>query len=78
MLAILTPASRAAVESGHPEEMLAAALCVIALLVSDRRPLWAGVALGLALATKQWAVLAVSRFFFQLRAGGFFMWRWLR
>ncbi len=59
VLAILTPASRAAVESGHPEEMLAAALCVTALLLSDRRPLWAAVALGLALATKQWAVLAV-------------------
>ena len=59
VLAVLTPASRAAVESGHPEEMLAAALCVTALLLSDRRPLWAAVALGLALATKQWAVLAV-------------------
>ena len=59
VLAVLTPASRAAVESGHPEELLAAALCVAALLLSERRPLWAAVALGLALATKQWAVLAV-------------------
>jgi Glycosyltransferase family 87 len=59
VLAIATPASFAAVKAGHPEELLGAALCVAALLLADRRPVWAGLALGLALATKQWALLAV-------------------
>ena len=60
VLALLTPASRDAVRSGHPEEILAGALCVAALLLAGRRATWAGVALGLALVTKQWALLAVA------------------
>lgn len=44
---------------GHPEEPLAGALCVFAVLSVRRRPLLAGVMLGLAIATKQWALLAV-------------------
>jgi hypothetical protein len=44
---------------GHPEEPLGAALCVGALLAArDARPLLAGVLLGLAMATKQWAIMA--------------------
>jgi Glycosyltransferase family 87 len=60
VLALLTPASRDAVRAGHPEEILAGALCVAAILLAGRRATWAGVALGLALVTKQWAVLAVA------------------
>lgn len=60
LLAVLTPASLATVRSGHPEEALAAALAVAAVLLAEAESLWAGVALGLALATKQWAVLAVA------------------
>jgi hypothetical protein len=45
---------------GHPEEALGGALCVAAVLAAGRdRPLAAGIALGLALATKQWAVIAI-------------------
>lgn len=44
---------------GHPEELLGAAMCVASLLLAARgRSLWAGILLGLAIATKQWAVLA--------------------
>ena len=44
---------------GHPEELLATALAVGGLLAARRRPLLAGLLLGLAVATKQWALLAV-------------------
>ena len=45
---------------GHPEEVLAAALTVGALIASGRRRwLLGGLMLGAALATKQWAALAV-------------------
>lgn len=59
-LALLTPATFAALRLGHPEELLGAALCVGAVLAAGgRRVGLAGVLLGLALATKQWALLAV-------------------
>ncbi|PTL54754.1 hypothetical protein C7Y72_19355 [Paraconexibacter algicola] len=59
-LAILNPLTFRALHWGHPEEILAGALCVGAVLAAlwDRRILSA-VLLGLALATKQWALLAV-------------------
>jgi len=60
VLAVVTPASLAAVRFGHPEEVLGGVLCVAAVLLADRHPLWAGVALGLAVATKQWAIVAVA------------------
>jgi hypothetical protein len=44
---------------GHPEELLAAALAVGAVLLAGRRPALAAVMLGCAIATKQWAVLAI-------------------
>ena len=45
---------------GHPEELLCAALCVGAVLAALRdRTIAAAVLLGLAIATKQWAVIAV-------------------
>ena len=55
MVAIL--ASRA-LPLGHPEEALAAALVLAAIALSaDGRPLLAGVVLGLAIGTKEWALL---------------------
>jgi hypothetical protein len=44
---------------GHPEELLAAALAAGAVLAAPRRPLAAAALLGSAIATKQWALLAV-------------------
>ena len=45
---------------GHPEELLGGALCAGAVLAGLRdRSLLAGLLLGLAVATKQWAVIAV-------------------
>jgi hypothetical protein len=60
-ICLLNPVTFSALYYGHPEELLGAALCVGAVLAaSQRRPVAAGVLLGLALATKQWALLAVG------------------
>jgi hypothetical protein len=60
-LAAANPITLRALEIGHPEELLGGALCVGAVLAAaGRRGLLAGVLLGLALATKAWAVLAVG------------------
>ena len=60
VLAIISPASLAAMRSGHPEEALGGALCVGAVLLAlGKRATLAGVTLGLAVATKQWALIAV-------------------
>lgn len=59
-LCLVNPLTWEAIRLGHPEELLGGALCVGATLAALRgRGLWAGVMLGLALATKQWAVIAV-------------------
>jgi hypothetical protein len=59
---VLNPASFHAIANGHPEEIMCAALCVAAVVAGlERRPvLVVGVLLGLAIATKQWAVLAIG------------------
>ncbi len=45
---------------GHPEELLGALLCAVGVVLAMRgRVVAAGIALGLAIATKQWALLAV-------------------
>ena len=44
---------------GHPEELLATALAVGAILAAPRRPLAAAALVGCAIATKQWALLAI-------------------
>jgi len=60
-MALAHPLLREALTFGHPEELLAGALCVGAVLAAGRdRPLTAGLLLGLALATKQWALVAVG------------------
>src|SRR5581483_5966344 len=60
VLAVASPAATSAVELGHPEEVLCAALSVLAVVAAMRsRVVATAVLLGLALATKQWAVIAV-------------------
>ena len=59
-LCTVNPITLRALETGHPEELLGGALCVAAALAAlARRPVPAGVLLGLAVANKPWAVLAV-------------------
>jgi hypothetical protein len=59
-ICLVNPLTWEALRLGHPEELLGAALVVLAALyAAQRRSLAAGVTLGLALATKQWAAIAV-------------------
>ncbi len=55
---LINPATVSAVRQGHPEELLTTALCVGAVLAARRRPIAAALLLGLALGTKQWALVA--------------------
>lgn len=60
-LCVANPLTLSALEVGHPEELLGGVLCVAAVLLADReRPLWAGVLLGVAIANKDWALVAVG------------------
>jgi hypothetical protein len=55
------PLTLLALEIGHPDELLGGALCVGAVLLAARgRAAWAALALGLAIANKQWALLALG------------------
>lgn len=55
------PLTLPALELGHPEEILGGVLCVVAVLCAlDDRPVWAALALGLAMANKDWAVVAAG------------------
>jgi hypothetical protein len=55
------PITYRVLELGHPEELLGAALCVAAVLLAQRGHVsWAALGLGLAIANKQWALLAVG------------------
>lgn len=64
------PLTIRALEIGHPEELLGGVLCVgAALAAGARRPLLAGLLLGLAVANKPWAVLAVAPVMLMLPAG---------
>jgi hypothetical protein len=57
---MVNPLTWEALRLGHPEELLGGALCVGAVLAALRGHSGrAGVLLGLALATKQWALIAV-------------------
>lgn len=59
-LAAANPLTLRALEIGHPEELLGAVLCVAALMAAGAgRPLLAAIVLGLAVANKPWALLAV-------------------
>ena len=60
-LCVLNPITVHALEIGHPEELLCAALAIGALLAAiDGRAVPSAVLLGLAVATKMWAVLAIG------------------
>lgn len=59
-VAFLNPATTQALDMGHAEELLGAALCVGAtMLAVGGRGVWAAVLLGLAVGNKQWAIVAV-------------------
>jgi hypothetical protein len=59
IVVIAGPATSSAVLIGHPEEVLASTLASAAVLAAlARRPHLAAVLLGLAVGTKQWALLA--------------------
>jgi hypothetical protein len=60
-ICVANPLTLRALELGHPEELLGACLCVAAVLLAIRdRSLWAAVLLGLAIANKEWALLALG------------------
>jgi hypothetical protein len=60
-ICVANPLTLRALEIGHPEDLLGGVLCVAAVLLAAReRPLWAGLALGLAIANKEWALLAIG------------------
>jgi hypothetical protein len=61
VLCVANPLTLPALKWGHPEDLLGAALCVAAVLCALReRPIWAAVLLGMAVANKEWAILAVG------------------
>jgi hypothetical protein len=61
LVIVAAPPTAQAVVLGHPEEVLASALAVAAVLAAcAQRPLFAAVFLGLAIGTKQWALLAAA------------------
>jgi hypothetical protein len=69
-ICVANPITLSALELGHPEELLGGVLCVAAvLLAAHERPLWAGLALGLAIANKEWALLAIGPVLFALPPG---------
>jgi hypothetical protein len=63
---VANPLTLRALELGHPEELLGGCMCVAATLLAVRsasgrdRSLLAGVLLGLAIANKDWALVAVG------------------
>ena len=60
-LCAANPITLRALDIGHPEELLGAVLCAGAVLAALRgRATLAGVLLGLAMANKAWAVLAIG------------------
>jgi hypothetical protein len=68
-LCAANPIALRALDAGHPEELLGAALCVGAVLAAMRgRSTLAGVLLGLAVANKAWALLAVGPVLLALQA----------
>ena len=60
-LCAANPITVYACQIGHTEELLGGVLCVVAVLAAERgRAVWAGLLLGLAIANKEWALLAVG------------------
>ena len=60
-ICVANPLTLRALELGHPEELLGACLCIGAVALAGRgRAVWAGALLGLAIANKEWALLAAG------------------
>jgi hypothetical protein len=63
---VANPVALCALELGHPEELLGGALCVAAVILAARpstiarQAILPGVLVGLAIANKEWALLAVG------------------
>jgi Glycosyltransferase family 87 len=58
---VANPITLSALEIGHPEEILGACMCVTAVLLASReRSISSGALLGLAIANKEWALLAIG------------------
>ena len=71
------PITLRALDIGHPEELLGGALCVGAVLAALRgRSNLAAVLLGLALANKAWALLAVGPCCWRCPPSGSARWPW--
>jgi hypothetical protein len=67
---VANPLTLRALEIGHPEELLGGVLCVFAVVLAARgRVLWAAVLLGLAIANKEWALLAAGPVWLALPRG---------
>ncbi|HWF35843.1 MAG TPA: glycosyltransferase 87 family protein [Solirubrobacteraceae bacterium] len=61
VLCVANPITLPALEIGHPEELLGAVLSVAAVLLAmSGRPVWSGIALGLAIANKEWALVVTG------------------
>jgi hypothetical protein len=74
LLAVATPAAADALDLGHPEEILGAALSVGAVVACLKgKNAWAALLLGLALSTKQWALHAIGPA--MLASGRTYWWR---
>jgi hypothetical protein len=70
LLCAANPITWRAIEIGHPEELLGGVLCVGAVLAGiGRKPSWAGLLLGLAIANKAWGLLAVGPVLLALPTG---------
>ena len=60
LIVVTSPLVKAALGAGHPEDILSAVLSTGAVIAATRdRPRLAAVLLGLAIGTKEWAVIAV-------------------
>jgi hypothetical protein len=67
---VANPITVYALQYGHPEELLGAVLCVAAVLAAQRgHANWSGVLLGLAIANKEWGLLAIGPVLLALPAG---------
>ena len=70
LIVLVNPLTLNALDVGHPEELLAGALCVAAVMAAGTdRVAATGILLGFAVATKPWAALAVPPALALLRVG---------
>jgi hypothetical protein len=69
-ICVANPVTYYAMAIGHPEEVLGAVLCVAAVIVAQRgNAVWAGVLLGLAIANKEWGLVAIGPVLLALPGG---------